>query len=33
MKEKSPVIVDLKFDREQVAAALKGAFADREVVD
>ncbi|PTM97274.1 2-hydroxyacid dehydrogenase [Mycoplana dimorpha] len=33
MKSKSPVIIDLKFDREQVAAALKGAFADREVID
>lgn len=30
---KSPVIIDLKFDQEQVAAALKGAFADREVIN
>lgn len=33
MPGKSPVIIDLKFDREQVAAALKGAFAGREVID
>lgn len=30
---KSPVIIDLKFDQEQVAAALKGAFPDREVIN
>ena len=30
---KSPVIVDLKFDQEEVAAALKGAFPDREVIN
>lgn len=30
---KSPVIIDLKFDQEEVAAALKGAFPDREVVN
>ena len=33
MQPKSPVIIDLKFDQEQVAAALKGAFADREVIN
>ncbi|MDX3929959.1 MAG: glyoxylate/hydroxypyruvate reductase A [Shinella sp.] len=33
MPSKSPVIIDLKFDQEQVAAALKGVFADREVVN
>ena len=33
MPTKSPVIIDLKFDREQVAAALKGAFPDREVIN
>ena len=33
MSEKSPVIIDLKFDQEQVAAALKGAFPDREVIN
>src|SRR5690606_20139458 len=32
MQTKSPVIIDLKFDQEQVAAALEGAFADREVI-
>ena len=31
MPTKSPVIIDLKFDQEQVAAALKHAFPDREV--
>ncbi len=30
---KSPVIIDLKFDQEQVAAALKGAFPGREVIN
>ncbi len=30
---KSPIIIDLKFDQEQVAAALKGAFPDRDVVN
>lgn len=30
---KSPVIIDLKFDQEQVAAALKGAFPDRDVIN
>ncbi|MCP8896688.1 glyoxylate/hydroxypyruvate reductase A [Shinella daejeonensis] len=33
MQRKSPVIIDLKFDPQQVAAALKGAFADREVIN
>lgn len=33
MQTKSPVIIDLKFDQEQVAAALKGAFPDREVIN
>ncbi|MFC3071740.1 2-hydroxyacid dehydrogenase [Shinella pollutisoli] len=33
MPTKSPVIIDLKFDPEEVAAALKGAFADREVIN
>lgn len=33
MSKKSPVIIDLKFDREQVASALKSAFAGREVID
>ncbi|MCD1265078.1 glyoxylate/hydroxypyruvate reductase A [Shinella sumterensis] len=33
MHTKSPVIIDLKFDQEQVAAALKGAFPDREVIN
>lgn len=33
MQKKSPVIIDLKFDRQEVATALKGAFADREVID
>ncbi|UDF31299.1 UNVERIFIED_ORG: glyoxylate/hydroxypyruvate reductase A [Roseateles sp. XES5] len=33
MSTKSPVIIDLKFDQEQVAAALKGAFPDREVIN
>ncbi len=33
MQKKSPVILDLKFDREQISAALKGAFAGREVID
>ena len=33
MHKKSPVIIDLKFDRQEVSAALKGAFADREVID
>jgi len=30
---KSPVIIDLKFDQEEVAAALKGAFPDREIIN
>lgn len=33
MPTKSPVIIDLKFDQEQVAAALKGAFPDRETIN
>jgi glyoxylate/hydroxypyruvate reductase A len=33
MQTKSPIIIDLKFDQEQVAAALKGAFPDREVIN
>lgn len=33
MQKKSPVIIDLKFDREQLVAGLKGAFAGREVID
>ena len=33
MTTKSPVIIDLKFDQEQVAAALKGVFPDREVIN
>ena len=33
MQTKSPVIIDLKFDQEQVAAALKGALPDREVIN
>lgn len=33
VQKKSPVIIDLKFDRQEVSAALKGAFADREVID
>ena len=31
MQSRRPIIVDLKFDQEQVAAALEGAFPDREV--
>ena len=31
--QKSPVIIDLKFDQQQVASALAGAFADREVIN
>ncbi len=33
MQTKSPVIIDLKFDPQQVSAALKGAFPDREVIN
>ena len=33
MSEKSPVIIDLKFDPETVTRVLKGAFADREVLN
>ncbi|WP_411034413.1 2-hydroxyacid dehydrogenase [Shinella sp. BYT-45] len=33
MPTKSPVIIDLKFDQEQVAAALKDAFPGREVIN
>jgi glyoxylate/hydroxypyruvate reductase A len=33
MQTRSPIIIDLKFDQEQVAAALKGAFPDREVIN
>ncbi|MCR6500542.1 glyoxylate/hydroxypyruvate reductase A [Shinella sp. CPCC 101442] len=33
MPMKSPVIIDLKFDQEEVAAALKGAFPDRDVIN
>lgn len=33
MQTKSPVIIDLKFDQEKVAAALKGAFPGREVIN
>ena len=33
MQTTSPVIIDLKFDQEEVAAALKGAFAGREVIN
>ena len=33
MQTKSPVIIDLKFDQQEVAAALKGAFPDREVIN
>ena len=33
MQPKSPVIIDLKFDQERVAVALKGAFAAREVIN
>lgn len=33
MPKKSPLVLDLKFDRAQIAAALKGAFAGREVID
>lgn len=33
MQTKSPIIIDLKFDQEQVALALKGAFPDREVIN
>ncbi|WPE22090.1 glyoxylate/hydroxypyruvate reductase A [Shinella zoogloeoides] len=33
MSTKSPVIIDLKFDQEEVAAALKGAFPEREVIN
>jgi glyoxylate/hydroxypyruvate reductase len=31
--QNSPVIIDLKFDRQQVASALAGRFAGREVVN
>jgi glyoxylate/hydroxypyruvate reductase A len=33
MSEKSPVIVDLRFHPDQVRAALKTAFADRETIN
>ncbi|GMB80797.1 glyoxylate/hydroxypyruvate reductase A [Shinella zoogloeoides] len=33
MPTKSPVIIDLKFDQEEVAAALRGAFPGREVIN
>ncbi|QRM53771.1 glyoxylate/hydroxypyruvate reductase A [Sinorhizobium sp. BG8] len=33
MQKKSPVIIDLRFDQEQVANALKGAFAGREIIN
>ena len=33
VQKKSPVIIDLKFDQEEVAAALKDAFAGREVIN
>lgn len=33
MQTKSPVIIDLKFDQQEVAAALKGAFPGREVIN
>ena len=33
MSEKSPVIIDLKFDPETVTRVLQGAFADREVLN
>ncbi|MCF3640492.1 glyoxylate/hydroxypyruvate reductase A [Rhizobium sp. TRM95111] len=33
MPSKSPVVIDLKFDQQEVAAALKGAFGDREVIN
>jgi glyoxylate/hydroxypyruvate reductase A len=33
VQTKSAVIIDLKFDQEQVAAALKGAFPGREVIN
>ena len=33
MTSRGSVVVDLKFDRASVASALKGAFADREVIN
>lgn len=33
MSEKSPVIIDLKFDPETVRKSLAGAFADREAIN
>lgn len=33
MSVKSPVVIDLKFDPESVARALKGAFPDREKIN
>ncbi|NGO64999.1 glyoxylate/hydroxypyruvate reductase A [Rhizobium daejeonense] len=33
MPDKSPVVIDLKFDRESVVAGLKNAFPGREIID
>ncbi|WP_159945950.1 glyoxylate/hydroxypyruvate reductase A [Rhizobium sp. 18065] len=33
VSSKSPVIIDLKFQRESVVSALRNAFADREIID
>ncbi|UJW75622.1 2-hydroxyacid dehydrogenase [Rhizobium sp. SL42] len=33
VSSRSPVIIDLKFQRESVVKALRNAFADREVID
>ncbi|WP_112827507.1 2-hydroxyacid dehydrogenase [Rhizobium cremeum] len=33
MSDKSPVVIDLKFERESVVAGLKNAFPGREVID
>ncbi len=33
MPDKSPVIIDLKFDAETVRRSLSGTFADREVIN
>ncbi|MCM2397102.1 glyoxylate/hydroxypyruvate reductase A [Rhizobium sp. S95] len=33
MSDKSPVVIDLKFDRESVVAGLKNAFPGREIID
>lgn len=33
MSDKSPVVIDLKFERESVVAGLKNAFPGREIID